>query len=65
MSGRSESPRENPQVVLGLPIYGSESFIGDALESLLALDYENFAIVAIDDCSPRLDPRDRSELRGY
>jgi glycosyltransferase involved in cell wall biosynthesis len=52
VSEQSVPPGEKPQVVLGLPIYGSESFIGDALESLLALDYENFAIVAIDDCSP-------------
>ena len=43
---------KSPQVVIGLPIYGSEELIGDALESLLALDYDNFAIVAIDDRSP-------------
>jgi glycosyltransferase involved in cell wall biosynthesis len=42
----------SPQVVIGLPIYRSEDLIADALQSLLALDYDNFSIVAVDDCSP-------------
>ena len=42
---------ERPQVVIGFPMYCSEELVGDALQSLLALEYDNFAIVAIDDGS--------------
>ncbi len=41
-----------PRVVLGLPMYCSEGCIADVIESLLSLDYENFAVIGIDDCSP-------------
>ncbi len=41
-----------PRVVLGLPMYRSEASVARALGSLLAQDYEGFAVVAIDDCSP-------------
>jgi glycosyltransferase involved in cell wall biosynthesis len=41
-----------PSVVLGLPMYGSEEFVADVIESLLALDHDDFAVVAVDDCSP-------------
>ena len=40
------------RVVLGLPMYASERSIADVLDSLLALDHEDFAIVAVDDRSP-------------
>lgn len=40
------------RVVLGLPMYRSERSVGPVLESLLALDHDDFAIVAVDDCSP-------------
>jgi glycosyltransferase involved in cell wall biosynthesis len=52
MSGSSARSTGSPLVVLGLPIYGSEGHVEHALESLLGLEYDNFAIVAIDDCSP-------------
>jgi hypothetical protein len=41
-----------PRVVFGLPMYRSETALGSALESLLAQEYEDFAIVAVDDASP-------------
>lgn len=49
----TDSPRhiDMARVVLGLPMYGSERSIGDVLESLLALDYDDYAVVALDDCS--------------
>jgi glycosyltransferase involved in cell wall biosynthesis len=39
------------RAVLGLPMYESEELVGEVLETLLAQDFGNFAIVAIDDCS--------------
>lgn len=41
-----------PRVVLGFPMYRSEEFVADVIESLLALDYDDFAVIASDDCSP-------------
>jgi glycosyltransferase involved in cell wall biosynthesis len=41
-----------PRVVVGVPMYRSEHLVAEALDSLLAQSYEDFAIVAIDDCSP-------------
>lgn len=40
------------RVVLGLPMYRSEQVIGPVLESLLAQDFDDFAVVAVDDESP-------------
>jgi hypothetical protein len=33
-------------------MYNSEEFVADVIESLLALDYDDFAVIAVDDCSP-------------
>ena len=33
-------------------MYRSEEFVADVIQSLLSLNYENLAVVAIDDCSP-------------
>ncbi len=41
-----------PRVVIGVPMYRSEGFVVEALECLLAQSYEDFAVVAVDDCSP-------------
>lgn len=40
------------RVVLGLPMYRAEEFIGPVLESLLSQDFAEFAVVAVDDASP-------------
>jgi glycosyltransferase involved in cell wall biosynthesis len=53
----ADEPRPPPllvvaRVVLGFPMYGSEEFVDDVLDSLLAQDFEDLAIVALDDCSP-------------
>ena len=40
-----------PRVVIGVPMYRSEQLVVDALE-LLAQAYRDFAVVAVDDCSP-------------
>jgi glycosyltransferase involved in cell wall biosynthesis len=40
------------RVVLGFPMYRSEEFVADVIQSLLSLDYDDLAVVAIDDCSP-------------
>jgi glycosyltransferase involved in cell wall biosynthesis len=39
------------RAVFGLPMYRSEALIGEVLETLLAQDFQDFAIVAIDDGS--------------
>jgi glycosyltransferase involved in cell wall biosynthesis len=39
-------------VVIGIPMYRSEALVAAAIESILAQEYEDFAVVAIDDCSP-------------
>jgi hypothetical protein len=33
-------------------MYRSEEFVAEVIESILSLDYDDFAVVAIDDCSP-------------
>lgn len=40
-----------PRVVLGLPAYNQSQYLDEALQTLLAQRYTNFAIVAIDDHS--------------
>src|SRR5262245_4788328 len=47
----SAEPREWPEVTLVLPARDEEAAIGDALRSLLQLDYPRLHIVAIDDRS--------------
>jgi glycosyltransferase involved in cell wall biosynthesis len=39
------------RVVFGLPMYRSEALVGDVLESLLEQDFDDLAIVALDDGS--------------
>ena len=41
-----------PAVVVGVPLYGREGWLRDALDSLLAQTYRNAAFVLVDDCSP-------------
>lgn len=40
------------RVVFGLPMYNSERFVGEIISSLLAQDFRELAIVAVDDDSP-------------
>lgn len=40
------------RVVLGFPMYRSEEFVGPVLESLLAQDFDDLVVIAVDDCSP-------------
>jgi glycosyltransferase involved in cell wall biosynthesis len=49
----ASSPREAPsRVVIGMPMYRGAEHVAEALESLLAQDYDRFALLAIDDASP-------------
>jgi len=41
----------NPIIYFGMPLYNSEKYVADAIESLLSQSYENFKIIAVDDCS--------------
>jgi hypothetical protein len=39
-------------VVIGIPMYRSEALVAAVIESILDQEYRDFAVVAIDDCSP-------------
>lgn len=41
-----------PRVVLGFPMYRSEELVSATLDSLLTLEFDDYAVVAIDDASP-------------
>jgi glycosyltransferase involved in cell wall biosynthesis len=42
---------KGPLVSLVVPVYNSERFLGEALESLFRLDYERFEVIVVDDGS--------------
>jgi glycosyltransferase involved in cell wall biosynthesis len=41
-----------PTVVVGIPLYGREQWLREALDSLLEQTYRDAAFVLVDDCSP-------------
>jgi glycosyltransferase involved in cell wall biosynthesis len=46
----------SPRVVVGVPLFNKEQFFREAIESLLAQTYRNFAVVLIDDDSTDATP---------
>jgi glycosyltransferase involved in cell wall biosynthesis len=46
----------SPRVIIGLPLFNHEKDLPEALESLLAQTYKNFALVLVDDCSTDRTP---------
>ncbi len=46
------SLKPDPAVVVGIPLYGRERWLPDALHSLLTQTYRDAAFVLLDDCSP-------------
>ncbi|MEM4134638.1 MAG: glycosyltransferase, partial [Candidatus Micrarchaeia archaeon] len=46
----------NPLVSIGMPVYNGERFIRQALDSLLAQDYENFELIISDNASEDKTP---------
>ena len=44
-------PCRAPKVVIGLPVYNSERFLRETLESVAAQDHPNLEIVISDDAS--------------
>lgn len=56
-----------PKVTVMIPCYNQESFIAQAIESVLMQDYENLEVVVADDCSTdqtgEIAQRYRSDLR--
>lgn len=45
------APETKPLVSIGMPIYNEERHLDEALDSLLAQDYENFELIISDNCS--------------
>jgi glycosyltransferase involved in cell wall biosynthesis len=48
---RPATPAGNPRVAIVVPARNEEASIGEALSRLLALDYDNYELVAVDDRS--------------
>lgn len=42
---------KKPLVSIGMPVYNAESFVGQAIDSLLAQDYENIELIISDNAS--------------
>ena len=40
-----------PKVSVVMPVYSSEKYVGEAIESILAQTYNDFELIVIDDCS--------------
>lgn len=62
MKGRLTDEREIPKITIGMPVYNGESFISEALESLLAQTYTNYELIISDNAST-----DQTEVicKGY
>ncbi|MEX2529888.1 MAG: glycosyltransferase [Gemmatimonadota bacterium] len=46
-----EDPRELPPVSIIVPAYNEEDVLGEAIESLMALDYPSYEVIIVDDGS--------------
>lgn len=51
----------NPLVSVVMPTYGRPKFLINAIESILAQDYENYELIVVDDNSPESDTRIETE----
>ena len=40
-----------PKVSVVMPVYSSEKYVGEAIESILVQTYKDFELIVIDDCS--------------
>jgi len=54
----------DPAVVVGVPMYGREQWLREALDSLLSQTYRRAAFILVDDCSPDRSFAIASELAG-
>jgi Glycosyl transferase family 2 len=48
--------RQKPRVAFGAPAFNRAEYLEEAIESLLAQSYRNFALVFVDDCSTDATP---------
>ena len=54
----------SPSLSIGLPVYNGESFLAQALNSLLAQTFRDFEIVICDNASSDRTPEDLPRLRA-
>ena len=40
-----------PSVSIIIPMYNSEKYIGDCLDSILVQTFQDFEVIVVDDCS--------------
>lgn len=41
----------SPKISVVIPMYNSEKYVGECLESVLAQTFQDFEIIVVDDCS--------------
>jgi CDP-glycerol glycerophosphotransferase len=44
--------QNNPRLSVIVPVYDVEEFLAECLDSILAQDFDDFELIAVDDCSP-------------
>ncbi|MBL0125035.1 MAG: glycosyltransferase [Betaproteobacteria bacterium] len=62
MSGEP-AQKKSPVISIGVPVYNTERFIGEALDSLLAQTFTDFEIVISDNTSTDRTGRDLPGIR--